>query len=214
MEGKDFDTDLPLGITQRELPIKQDIPDLDGGDPFDPSKIGEITKVPDDKLAKEQLRLTNEGYQWTAFKVDDSNVVVFTRDITKCSDAIGLRSRSLGVVEPTLSCNEWDRLLVGYNVEDSKREAFIKRMVKKSGDKTRPFDAVEALLGIAPNRAFLVCSNMSLVTMLTNEFNESSDRIHALLIDAAGSWDKDEHPAFRTYAYSKIKNAVKNDRRR
>lgn len=219
MENK-FDRDYPLQITQREIPLGHDLEQMfpvDTGE-YEAapgiSKVGEFTKVKSEDIPKKLKEIQGTGgLTWTKLDQEDGCVLVFTRDITKASDAIGLRARSLGISGPTLSANEWDRMLQSYGVEEKAREAFVNRMIRKSGTKDKPFDVVEGMLDLPDDQFGLILGNITMVSSLNEKLEVGRDLLMELLVSCASTWDKDRHPAFSKYAYSKITNEIKEDRR-
>jgi len=218
MENK-FDRDYPLQITQREIPLGHDLEGVvsmvadEYGLAPGISRVGEFTKVKPEKLPEKQKEIHDMGLPWTKLDQDDSCVLIFTRDLTKASDAIGLRARSLGISGPTLSANEWDRMLQSYGVEEKAREAFVNRMIRKSGTKDKPFDVVEGILDLPADQFGLVLNNINMISSLNEMLGVGRDLLMELLVSCASTWDKDRHPAFSKYAYSKITNEIKEDRR-
>ena len=216
---KKFDRDYPLQIVQREIPLGYDLEGVvsmladDYGIAPGISCVGEFTQVKPEKLPEKQKDIHDMGLTWTQLEQEDGCVLIFTRDITKASDAIGLRARSLGISGPTLSANEWDRMLQSYGVEEKAREAFVNRMIRKSGTRDKPFDVVEGILDLPDNQFSLVLSNISMISTLNEKLAVGRDLLMELLVSCASTWDKNRHPAFLKYAYSKITNEIKEDRR-
>jgi len=86
-------------------------------------------------------------------------------------------------------------------------------MIRKSGTSDKPFDVVEGILDLSECQSALVLENMTLARSLSEKFGASFDLLMELLIECAGTWDKDRHPAFSKYAYSRISNEIREDRR-
>jgi len=208
--NSEFDRDYPLDLTKSSIPIPQGDNVLDEVKAqADERRIGGFTNLSAKELDKHRKQLHERNLKWLVYDLGEKFDLVYFPRLEKVTDPVGLRARSLGLSGPTLSANEWDRMLTAYGVEEGKRESFINGLIRESKKKGKPFDVVEAVLTLDEDRRALVVGNLDLVSTVVARLQEdrisvNTEDAQRALVGAANCWDKNVHPRFGSYAYSKM----------